>query len=96
MADDADDGAGYPPDFVTADVSNADRQRLVREFDEVMANRGPPGDYSRNQALVDAMRLSATVVSLADELDWPTDPNQLGSLVRQAMLDLERRDAESG
>lgn len=90
-----DDGADYPPDFVSADVSNAERQQLVREFDEVMASRGPPGDYSRNQALVDAMRLSATVVALAEELGWPTEPAELGSLLRQAMLDLERRDAES-
>jgi len=67
-------------------------ENVVDEFDRVVGEIAGPAAYSRSASIKDAMRVYAEVLALANELGWRTDPAALEASLRQAMLDLDRRD----
>lgn len=67
---------------------------VVDEFDATVSGVVGAGQYSRSRQIKAAMRLYATVLELADDLEWRTDGAALEASVRQAMLDLDRRERD--
>lgn len=90
MAEDSGDSGGS-----TIGVWNPEDSDVVDKFDKVVGNRVGPANYSRSGQILESMAMYTMIMRFFEERDWPEmGPRDRRAAVRQALIDMDRRDRE--